>query len=130
MSTVTFRVLRKLLVSLTTATFLVASVQAPVFADVVSTQEIAQATINAGQRAEVNQFMARNDVADKLMALGVSRTDVSQRINQLTDAEIAQMHAQIETMPAGEGAIGLVIGLLVIFMLLDMAGVTDIFPAI
>jgi len=40
------------------------------------------------------------------------------------------MQQQIDSMPAGEGVLGLVIALLVIFMLLDIAGVTDIFPAI
>lgn len=99
-------------------------------ADVVSTEDILQSSQTAEQRAALQDFTARADVKQMLLDYGVSESAIDERIANLTDAEVQQMHEQIESMPAGQGLLGTVIGLLVIFMLLDIAGVTDIFPAL
>lgn len=99
-------------------------------ADVVTTDAILQNVQIDEKRADIQAFAARNDVRAQLLDLGVSESDITQRIANLSDAEILQMHGQLDSMPAGEGVLGTVIALLVIFMLLDMAGVTDIFPRI
>lgn len=75
-------------------------------------------------------MLARQDVSDYLRTQGVNPADVQSRINALSDAEISQMHSQLEQLPAGEGFLGAVIAIIVIFMLLDLGGVTDIFPRI
>lgn len=99
-------------------------------ADVVSTEAILQSVQIDEKRADIQAFTAREDVRAELLGLGVSYADITQRIANLSDAEILQMHGQLDSMPAGEGVLGTVIALLVIFMLLDIAGVTDIFPRI
>jgi hypothetical protein len=43
---------------------------------------------------------------------------------------LASLSAQIDELPAGQGALETILFLLVIFMLLDIAGVTDIFPGL
>ncbi|MCB1665569.1 MAG: PA2779 family protein [Pseudomonadales bacterium] len=105
-------------------------VQAPAMADIVSTDQLVAEQRADAQRATVAGFLAREDVRAQLEARGVNAEDAMQRVDSLTDTELAELSQQIDTLPAGEGAIGLVIGILVIFMLLDIAGVTDIFPAI
>jgi len=40
------------------------------------------------------------------------------------------MHAQLDSLPSGEGFLGGVIAIIVIFILLDLAGVTDVFPGV
>ena len=105
-------------------------VQAPAMADIVSTEQLVAEQRADVQRATVNAFLARDEVRAQLEARGVSADDALQRVDSLSNAELAELSQQIDTLPAGEGAIGLVIGILVIFMLLDIAGVTDIFPAI
>ena len=104
--------------------------QAPAMADIVSTDQLVAEQRADAQRATVAGFLAREDVRAQLEARGVNAEDAMQRVDSLTDTELAELSQQIDTLPAGEGAIGLVIGILVIFMLLDIAGVTDIFPAI
>ncbi|MCB1647983.1 MAG: PA2779 family protein [Pseudomonadales bacterium] len=104
--------------------------QAPAMADIVSTEQLVAEQRADVQRATVNAFLARDEVRAQLEARGVSADDALQRVDSLSNAELAELSQQIDTLPAGEGAIGLVIGILVIFMLLDIAGVTDIFPAI
>ncbi len=105
-------------------------VQAPAMADIVSTEQIATEQRTDMQREAVRSFLDRDDVKAQLEARGVDADSASQRVDSLTATELSELSMQIDTLPAGEGAIGFVIGLIVIFMLLDIAGVTDVFPAI
>lgn len=102
----------------------------PSHADVVSTSALVQQSELDSMKGELRAFVARDAVRDQLLELGVEPADIDQRIDALTDQEILQMHDNLDSLPAGEGLLGTVIGLLVIFMLLDIAGVTDIFPSI
>ena len=110
--------------------FLTMSVQAPVMAGMIGTQDIAAAAEMDNKREDVRSFTARADVSQALLDLGVDANDIEQRINGMTDAEILELHENIDNLPAGQSVLGTIIGLLVIFMLLDVAGVTDIFPGI
>lgn len=110
--------------------FSMACIQMPAMADIVSTDQIATEQRTDIQRDAVRSFLDRGDVQAQLEARGVDAADALQRVGSLTASELATLSAQIDTLPAGEGAIGFVIGLIVIFMLLDIAGVTDVFPAI
>lgn len=122
--------LRKFVSTFVLVAFSLVGVQMPAMADIVSTEQIATEQRNEVQRDTVRSFLDRSDVQAQLEARGVDAADALQRVDSLTDAEIATLAEQIDTLPAGEGLLGLVIGLIVIFMLLDIAGVTDVFPAI
>lgn len=122
--------LSKAVTTVLLAAFSLVCVQMPAMADIVSTDQIATEQRTEIQRVAVRGFLDRDDVQAQLEARGVDATDALQRVNSLTASELATLSAQIDTLPAGEGAIGFVIGLIVIFMLLDIAGVTDVFPAL
>ena len=96
----------------------------------VSTQQLAQETRVDQQRAHVSAFLDRAEVESLLEARGVDVADAQARIASLTASELATLAAQIDTLPAGEGALETLIFVLVVFMLLDIAGVTDIFPGL
>jgi hypothetical protein len=53
------------------------------------------------QRVLVRDFVARADVAAKLQALGVAPAQAQNRVDALTDAEIASLATRIENLPAG-----------------------------
>ncbi|MEX0739414.1 MAG: PA2779 family protein [Pseudohongiella sp.] len=99
-------------------------------AGMVSTQQLAQQSQLDSQRASISQFLARDDVRHQLMARGVDSSAAEARVHNMTAAELSMLSAQIDELPAGEGALETVLFLLVIFMLLDIAGVTDIFPGL
>jgi hypothetical protein len=99
-------------------------------AGMVSTQQLVQASAIDQQRTQVSEFMSRSDVQAQLQARGVDVADAQARIAVLTGAELAALAAQIDDLPAGAGGLETLLFLLVIFMLLDIAGVTDIFPGI
>ncbi|OGT70356.1 MAG: hypothetical protein A3H44_01400 [Gammaproteobacteria bacterium RIFCSPLOWO2_02_FULL_57_10] len=105
------------------------SVQVPAMADIVSTEQLAFEQQTQIKRDAVKSFFSRDDVAAQLVERGVDVADAQQRVDSLSGSELNALYEQIDTLPAGEG-LGIVIGILVIFILLDVAGVTDIFPAI
>lgn len=96
----------------------------------VSTQQLVQESRVDQQRAQVSEFINRADVQAQLEARGVDVADARARIAGLTATELATLSAQIDELPAGEGVLETLLFVLVIFMLLDIAGVTDIFPGI
>jgi len=105
-------------------------VQMPAMADIVSTEQIATEQRTDMQREAVRGFLERDDVKAQLEARGVDADSAAARVDSLTASELAELSTQIDSLPAGEGVLGFVIGLIVIFMLLDIAGVTDVFPSI
>ena len=96
----------------------------------VTTGQLAQETRVDQQRVDVSAFLNRAGVQSLLETRGVDVADAQARIASLTAGELAQLAAQIDTLPAGEGALETLIFVLVVFMLLDVAGVTDIFPGL
>ena len=100
------------------------------YAGMVGTQQIAQQASADLQRADLNALFARADVTQQLSALGVDPINAQDRIASLSDAEVLQLHDQISELPAGQGALGTIALVLLILILLDVAGVTDIFPKI
>lgn len=99
-------------------------------AGMVSTEQLTQQVQLESQRVSVTQFLGRDDVRGQLMARGVDIADAEARVQNMTAAELSMLSAQIDELPAGEGVLETVLFLLVIFMLLDIAGVTDIFPGL
>ena len=76
------------------------------------------------------QTIKRIDVQQQLLELGVSTTEIENRIDQMTHEEIAQLNQQINDLPAGGGALGLVVLIFLVFVITDVIGATDIFPFI
>ncbi len=99
-------------------------------AGMVGSEQLAQQLQLDNQRASISQFLSRDEVQNQLMARGVDVADAEARVQNMTAAELSLLSAQIDELPAGEGVLETVLFLLVIFMLLDIAGATDIFPGI
>lgn len=124
------KTIRKVFGIVTVSFFLAMSIQAPVYAGMVSNSELNAAQQLELQRDEVRNLLARSDVHSYLQDQGVSESDLDERVNNMTDSEILAFHAEMDNLPAGEGFLGAVIAIIVIFMLLDIAGATDVFPGI
>ncbi len=100
-------------------------------AGLVATDEAAEQQVLAADRAELLAALDRQDVRDQLVALGVAPAEAAARINAMSDVELAQVMDQVNSMPAGEGALGFVIGValivLVVFLVTDALDVTDVY---
>lgn len=99
-------------------------------AAVIDSRQLAQEQFASDQRAELLSLLAREDVAAQLSEFGVDPVNAQARVAGLTDAEVAALHQNIEELPAGSGVLGTIALVLLILILLDIAGVTDIFPKI
>ncbi len=66
-----------------------------------------------------------------MLGYGVSSADVDARINNLTESELLQIQDRIAQLPAGgSGVLEAVLVVILIFILLDVLGVTDVFPRV
>ncbi len=74
------------------------------------------------------QAISRADVKEQLSDMGVSTSDIEERINQMTNEEIAQINQQLDELPAGGGVVGLIVLVFIVFVITDAIGATDIFP--
>ena len=110
--------------------FMAVSFQAPAFADLVTTDQVLAESKSEARKAELGSLLQRDDVRQQLVRMGVDVGDAQGRIDSMTDSELAAVYDRMDMLPAGEGALGVVLAIVVIFMLLDLAGVTDVFPGI
>ncbi len=106
------------------------SFASPVFADMVSTDQLAGQVQTESKRAELNALMARSDVKAQMIKLGVNMDDAQGRVARMSDAELASVYSKLDALPAGGDGLGIVLTVILIFILLELAGVTDIFPKI
>lgn len=111
--------------------FLLATVQAPAFADVVETKDLTMQAELQLQRNDVRNMIASEDMRSALLNYGVSPADIDKRIDNLSASELLQIQNQLSELPVGaDGVLGVVLALIVIFILLDLLGATDVFPRI
>ena len=61
---------------------------------------------------------------------GVSRADSVLRVSSMSNDQVIQIHQRLDEMPAGAGAAGTVAIILLVLVVTDLMGATDIFPFI
>lgn len=101
-------------------------------AAMIPTDEVIGEQAASGERARVEAFLLRADVQAQMAALGVDGDEAALRVAGLSDAEIRQIAGHLDRLPAGEGAVGSIIGaavlIFLILLLTDLLGLTDVFP--
>ncbi|SRR3990167_2417026 len=93
-----------------------------------SEQVIANQQFNFNKQ-QVLSYVDSAEVQNKLIELGVSPADAKQRIANMTHAELNALNTQMNEMPAG-GIIGVVVTVLVVVVVTDLMGLTDVYPFI
>ena len=80
-------------------------------------------------RARVLTVLERSDVQAQLHANGVSPADVKARVAAMSDDEVGQLAGQIDSLPAGgSDALTIILVAFLILLILDILGITHIFP--
>ena len=101
-------------------------------AAMVSTDQAIEGQSVAGDRERVLEFMAREDVRKQMETLGVDPDEAMSRAAGLSDAEVQEIAGRMDMLPAGQGAIGVIVGAIVLIFLVllitDLLGLTDVFP--
>lgn len=99
-------------------------------AGIVTTAQLVEAQQSNIERKQVRDWLARDEVRQQLTAMGVDVKSAQARVDNMTAAEVHQMASKMNDMPAGAGAIEVAVLVVLVLVLLDLTGVTDIFPNI
>ena len=101
-----------------------------VHAKMVGTEtELARAE-RAQKEEQIVAALSREKARETLANYGVKPEQIEQRLSRLTDAEIQSLARKTENLPAGQDVLGFVLGVILIVVLLDLLGATDVFPAV
>jgi len=113
-------------------TLLIAVPYQPLLAAMVPTDATIYNSKAEKARDYLKSLISRSDIRKSLLSQGIDPDEAKIRIESLTDSEAIAVADQIEQLPAGGGAIGVIIGAaLIIFLVLlvtDILGYTDVFP--
>jgi hypothetical protein len=101
-------------------------------AALVSTEQLLTTGDGPAERARVMAFLERADVREQIVALGVDPNEAAARVQALSDAQVRQIAGQLDQLPAGQSAVGIIVGaILLVFLILlltDLLGLTNVFP--
>lgn len=121
---------KRLACALFSVFFLFATVQPAALAALISNQQLSEEARLADQRQAVKDLVSREDVREELVALGVDPRNALERVDSMTPQEVAMVHGKLGELPAGEGILETAVLVLLVLILLDVAGVTDVFSGV
>lgn len=97
-----------------------------VAATMIGTQEALRTESHQARVGEVQALLARSDIAEAMVSMGVDPAEASLRVAALSEAELVELRDQLETAPAG-GVLAVLGVVLIVFIILDLTGVVKIF---
>jgi len=97
---------------------------------IVTSGDMVAAQQSLFDRDELKSLMAREDVRDQLVDLGVDVDAAIARVDSMTDTEVQQLSAKMDEMPAASGFIETAVLAFLVLVVLEVTGVTDILPNI
>jgi hypothetical protein len=102
----------------------------PAQAAMIGNQQIINQGLSLQTRDDLQQLFEQETARQQLQAWGVNPDQIKNRINSLTDAELARINQQVNDLQAGGGVLGILLIIFVAFVITDVIGATDIFPFI
>lgn len=100
-------------------------------AGVIPTEMAVQLQQRDARIERINAVLARDNVQRQMVALGVDPANARARISALSDSELSLLEARMDQLPAGADSALAVLGIvLLVLLVLELLGVTDVFKAI
>jgi hypothetical protein len=100
-------------------------------AGMIGTGEYLAGAERAAHISRIDSALANEHVRSQLVAMGVDPADAVKRVAALSDGELATLDAQLADLPAGGDGVLAVLGIvLVVLLILELTGVTDIFKRV
>jgi hypothetical protein len=78
-------------------------------------------------RAALVQRLGSEELRSALARMGVDPAAAQVRVDRLTPAQVADLNARLDQLPAGAGVLEVVLIVFLIFVITDAIGITDIF---
>lgn len=122
---------RKFVINLVTFSLLSIGFAQSAGAGMIGTQQLIDGQARNATITRVEALLTRQDVSHQLRAFGVDPAFVMSRVDNLTQAELAQLEGQLDTnIVGGDGAIAVIGVVFLVLLILELVGVTDIFKRI
>jgi hypothetical protein len=102
----------------------------PAWSGIVTTDQLLQQQLEVLNKSTLVAMLDRDDVRQQLVERGVDPKYAKARIAALSDAQIEELRDSIDTLPAGSGVVGILVAVLLVLIILDIVGVTNIFSFI
>ena len=97
----------------------------------VSTDTVIAGQQAVDQRAQVADFLAREDVKQIMTQYKVNPAEAQHRVDSLSNEELAKFASSVDQLPAGGSAVGTIVGaavlVFVILLITDILGFTNVF---
>jgi hypothetical protein len=97
-------------------------------AGIVSTDEVLSSAAQTSSRERVTSFLSRADVRQTLQDQGVNGDAALERVNAMSDTEVAQLAGRIDQAPAGGDILGVLFTIFIVLLVTDILGLTKVFP--
>lgn len=122
--------LRRCLVAVMCISLLGAAMPMEVHAGIVSTDRAISLEQRDAYIGAVTAGLAREDLRERFVALGVDPAQVETRLAGLTDSELATLAERIDEVPAGGDALAIIGIVFLVLLLLEFTGTIDIFKKV
>lgn len=97
-------------------------------AGIVSSEAALVTAAGDADRTKVSGLLAREDVRQALSAQGVDTAQAIERVQAMSDAEVAQLADRVDDAPAGAGIVGTIFLVFLILLVTDILGLTAVYP--
>lgn len=121
--------MKRIMVLLVSVTFFT-TYSLPAWSGIVTTDQLIQEQFEALDKASLIAMLDRDDMRQQLIERGVDPEYAKARIASLSDAQINELKGSIDNLPAGSGAVAILVAVLLVLVILDIVGVTNIFTFI
>lgn len=99
-------------------------------AGVIGTEAALQMEERAERIERIHSVLARDNVQEQLVRFGVDPADAERRVAQLSDGELLELEQRMNDLPAGAGALEVLGIVLLVLLVLELVGVTDVFKSL
>ena len=117
----------RFIASLLISSILFISVQPAVNAAIVSTSDLVAQQQSQIDKASLLKSFDRKDVQMALASKGVDINIAKLRVASMTNEEVQLLNAKIDSLPAAGDIVGTLGFILVILLITDLLGVTDVY---
>jgi hypothetical protein len=119
--------LRRACVAVMCMSLLSVAMPLPAQAAIVTTDRAVALEQRGAYVSTITAALARDDVRNRMVALGVDPAAIEARLGGLTDTELATLAERIDNAPAGGEVLAIIGIVFVVLMILEFTGVIDIF---
>lgn len=124
------KTLKDLLVALLILSISLIGLPAVGLAAPIGTDALVQSEQRDAVLSHIQSQLARDDVREQFLARGVSPAEVDARVTALTHEELQMLSLQLDELPAGGSALGVIGVVFVVLLILELVGVTNVFTKI